>query len=406
MSFPYDSIEKQSKVADFCTMLLEDFRRGDLVDFIESNSDSFFDNVVTVPYKTIQKGAKLVKSFKHFITNPQELRRIQDMASELIQKEKEIKGKLCFSVHPLDFLSSSENTYKWRSCHCLNGDHRAGNLSYMVDDCTFMVYIKGEDDCELPNFGNVRWNSKKWRVLFHGSENILFAGRQYPLLSKVALDFALSEYNLLLLKYRRSLPYSVNSSLYLPWRNTYIDQVEIEDEYCHDIEILIKKYLVYNKELVAISDVVKKGFGALNFNDVLESHCYKYPYYTFPINSFGVPAALIKNPLTIGDSITCLECGNDSITESEYMRCSDCQLEYGEADGEVIIQCDCCGRNIYADDAYVEESTGDKLCVDCVKSECFTCAECEGLYYNNTERNYHSATDDYYCNYCFNGGID
>lgn len=126
---------------------------------------------------------KLVKAFKYFEENPRSLEDIQNYASRIIQEDK-IEGTLCFSVHPLDFLSVSENTYNWRSCHALDGEYRAGNLSYMVDRSTFICYLRGAENQKLPHFPeDVLWNSKKWRMLLYMEDKRrgLMAGRQYPL---------------------------------------------------------------------------------------------------------------------------------------------------------------------------------------------------------------------------------
>ena len=165
-----------------------DYPLADLISFVQLNYDSFFDNLVSVGYTTadgtkIKPGMKLSKAFKFFVDDEDILDNIQTLASRIIQNNV-LSGELCVSVHPLDFLSSSENSYNWRSCHSLNGEYRSGNLSYMVDSTTFIAYIKGKDKHVLPNFPNdVKWNSKKWRTLFFTSENfeVLFAGRQYPL---------------------------------------------------------------------------------------------------------------------------------------------------------------------------------------------------------------------------------
>ena len=83
----------------------------------------------------------------------------------MILQEDKIEGTLCFSVHPLDFLSSSENTYNWRSCHSLDGEFCAGNLSYMADSATMICYLKSDKEEILPRFPeDIPWNNKKWRV--------------------------------------------------------------------------------------------------------------------------------------------------------------------------------------------------------------------------------------------------
>lgn len=67
----------------------------------------------------------------------------------------------------LRFLTSSVNTYNWRSCHALDGEYRAGNLSYMADNVTFMCYIKGEAKLQYPFLPHgISWNSKNGACLY------------------------------------------------------------------------------------------------------------------------------------------------------------------------------------------------------------------------------------------------
>lgn len=146
VEFTLDDTQKKNRAMEFANIVADSFNNSELADFIDNNIDTFFENKVSNnQYQNIPKGMKLLKAFKYFENNKCVLRNIQDMASQIIQEDK-IKGTLCFSVHPLDFLSSSENTYNWRSCHSLDGEFRAGNLSYMVDNVTFMVYLKGVDN--------------------------------------------------------------------------------------------------------------------------------------------------------------------------------------------------------------------------------------------------------------------
>lgn len=181
VSFHLSVDQKRSRVNDFVDRVVNTYGNGRLGDFINDNLDGFFDNQVVKDYENIPRGMKLVKAFKFFEPHSKTtLERLQNEASRIIQEDK-IEGILCLSVHPLDFLSSSENTYNWRSCHALDGEYRAGNLSYMCDESTIMCYLKTEaGDMKLEHFpANVRWNSKKWRMLLHFSENtdMIMAGR-------------------------------------------------------------------------------------------------------------------------------------------------------------------------------------------------------------------------------------
>ena len=136
--------EKSLRVDDFISMVENRWDNYDLSLFIEAQKEGFFSNQVVESYnyngQIIPKGMKLLKAFKFFESNTKVLNDIQSAASMIIQEDK-VEGKLCLSVHPLDFLSSSENTHNWRSCHALDGDYRGGNLSYMVDKSTIMFYL-------------------------------------------------------------------------------------------------------------------------------------------------------------------------------------------------------------------------------------------------------------------------
>ena len=115
-------------------------------EFLLANKSSFFDNKVTVIPDELQSqskiriGDKLIKSLKFFYKDKHELKIVQNLASQFVQKNK-IKGKLFLSIDPIDYLLASENNENWRSCHALDGEYRSGNLSYMLDSSTVIAYV-------------------------------------------------------------------------------------------------------------------------------------------------------------------------------------------------------------------------------------------------------------------------
>ena len=149
MTFSLDAKDKLFRIDVFVDIVNERWNNEDLADFIYYMRDSFFDNITTEDYEykgqIIKKGTKLIRAFKYFEEDKYVLTEIQNHASRIIQEDK-IEGTLCLSVHPLDYLSASENTYNWRSCHALDGDYRSGNLSYMVDNSTILCYLKADND--------------------------------------------------------------------------------------------------------------------------------------------------------------------------------------------------------------------------------------------------------------------
>lgn len=406
VEFTLDMKEKRTKAMEFANCVHDAFNNMELAEFLDQNIDSFFDNKVSHTLgKNIPEGMKLIKAFKFFENDKTALRHIQDMASQLIQEDK-IKGTLCFSVHPLDFLSSSENTYNWRSCHALDGEYRAGNLSYMVDEATFMVYLKGADNTYLPPFNHVKWNSKKWRMLIHASldDEIMFAGRQYPFNSKSGMDIVLNVYNNLR---QQEYSYADHSWFhkYRSWRADYVNgYVPYDGDPLDSIE-LDTKYFVFSGHLIALDEAVKAGYNSLNYNDVLCSTCYTFPYYTV-LNPYGYHNIqnIRNNPIVIGEEVGCLHCGNELITESETMRCSHCELEYGFEENDTYGSCACCGRRIYLDDSVSVGDYGELVCDGCFHSLCFICDDCGGVYYKDHSHfvSIDENEEECYCDHCYN----
>lgn len=348
--------------SEFIEFIEQGFNNYELADFVYANDTSFFENRVTHPYVNEEKGifigsgAKIIKSFKHFEKDQKALEILQNKASQIIQTDK-IEGTLCLSVHPLDFLSSSENTYRWTSCHSLNGDYRAGNLSYMVDNSTVLCYLKGDNDVKIPMFPDtVKWNSKKWRTLLHFSQNkdLILAGRQYPFPSESGLDLILQALSAL---------------------NIFSDSCnwEVNNDF---------KKLVQNTK------------NALNYNDLLESSIYK------DLLSVEITKGE-HSPVVVGEEVYCLHCGKKLVTKTETMRCDECELKYGFEVNESFGVCACCGTRINKDETL--NIGDDYICDTCCKTECFICEDCGNLCYNE-EMCYDTENHKMICKYCYEEG--
>ncbi len=316
---------KQNKINEFCSMLSNTFDDcDDLIRFISFNVDSFFNNILNSDYDIdghhIKAGIKMSKAFKDFVENESDLYFIQTAASQVIQENK-ISGYLCFSVHPLDFLSSSENNYKWRSCHALDGDYRAGNLSYMLDSSTVVCYLCGDKDEILPRFpASVPWNSKKWRMLLFVStnRNALFAGRQYPFFSKTLLE----KVRILFTPYISS----PGCSEWSHWHDDQITRSDFKEWATTDSRSLYHPHIPIRRQISTLNSLIT-DMSHLHFNDLLYSSYYK-PYYCWDHYSM----ALIH--FAIGSPVNCLQCGNEYITKHDLMICEDCFDENEENSSE------------------------------------------------------------------------
>ena len=391
VNFHLDAKTRKTYFNDFVSHVQTVYGNRSLVDFLNANADGFYDNTVQVAYEAedfkIPEGMKIIKAFKFFEKNKQALEDLQNQASQLIQEDL-IEGTLCFSVHPLDFLSISVNTYNWRSCHALDGEFRAGNLSYMCDKSTIVCYLRGADNVNIPMFPpEVKWNSKKWRVLFYLSDgwDMIFASKPYPFISKAGLNIALEHL----------LPALKLEHAYLSdWHSDYLSTFQREN----GTDVWLKSpYVPVARQLIALDEMVLEPENPLHFNDVLRSSTYKKPYYTVKDGLWWYEGNN-KPIFHIGKDIKCLCCGEKRILDSELMACRTCADTYNLYGEEVAI-CDCCGSHVHEDEfVWVQDQI---VCDRCFRNECFMCDCCEEYYFNENKV-YDSDEEEYLCIHCYN----
>lgn len=395
--------ERLDHLVDFIVNVLDNYRHP-LVYFLNSlGTEAFYNNTVEEDYiidpnenKKIQKGSKVVKAFKYFLDDEILLHDLQNKASCLIQENK-IEGYLTFSIHPLDFLSSSENNYNWRSCHALDGEYRAGNLSYMCDTGTMMVYLSPKEHTVLPHFpADVPWNNKKWRMLLHFDNNldVCFAGRQYPFNSPGALDkiYEIFMENLAP-KYTDFFSDMVKTEKWIGWYNDYINTFTRSGG--ENIDIYDGKYFIVNNGLFNKYEVVQDAKDSKHFNDITRSSYYEKPYYMFK-EYYCAPE---KINFTVGAPVKCLRCGEELILGDDTMMCIDCECKYGNSDSDEYRYCSCCGTRFYFEDGYWVGNDDDFVCPACAETETFVCADCGGTYYNS-EKYWSEDLRDYVCGSC------
>ena len=395
IQFHLDPQDRQKRFDDFVYRIYSIYDNKELADFLTNNCDGFYENTVCVPYEKddikIPKGMKLVKAFKFFEKEKSLLEQFQIQASQVIQEDK-IEGKLCFSVHPLDFLSVSVNNYNWRSCHALDGEYCAGNLSYMRDKSTIICYLKGsEEDTNLPMFPlDVPWNSKKWRVLLYLSDkwDMIMAGRQYPFASENGLDIALT----FLLD---ALKMNAAMGDFTSWRCDYVSGYTTKSGKERELSAL---YIPIRGRLYDFANIVEDLPNSLQFNDLLHSSTYHEPYYSIK-HDYGWMFSEPSIPkISVGGEVQCLCCNHRRIQDHDMMVCRTCADHYDlYNNGENHPTCDCCGSRIYDDDWYDVE--GETLCRNCYERECFVCASCECDCFND-DKHYDRANDEYICTRC------
>lgn len=395
VSFELGSREKSLRLDDFIGVLENRYENYDLAEFVRANREGFFSNQVVEPYTTskgdtIPKGMKLLRAFKFFESDANALEAEQNAASMIIQEDK-IEGTLCLSVHPLDFLSTSENTHNWRSCHALDGEYRSGNLSHMIDHSTFICYLKSSKDEKLPNFPpDVPWNSKKWRVLFYMSDrwDMIFAGRQYPFCTETGLDFV-----------KNKVFPRANLGDFSSWIDKKYCGFKDKDVYSN----FSHSYVPVVDGLVALDELVINEPGSLQFNDVLSSSCYDALYAYKKVECFGGYKYAPMHKFTrfhIGGKCNCTRCGKYPIEITSSFMCNDCELEYGDSEDDMFAYCPCCGSRYYYDDGVWVEGDEECVCPSCADRETTIC-DCCGTRHYTSAMVYSRKHNKYLCPECW-----
>ena len=398
VTFDLDKDEKKSRIIEFIDVVADRYNNPDLADFLEWASISeIFNNKLERDYwldgaNKIPAGTKIIRAFKYFEENETLLRELQDRLSMILQEDK-VTGKLCFSVHPLDFLSASENNYHWRSCHALDGDYRAGNLSYMLDKSTIMCYLKKPGEVvKLPNFPeDVMWNSKKWRMWIYLSDkwDSMFAGRQYPFFSMSALGLV-QKYLLMSLK---QSPFKWSG-----WHKDYIASFKRENDTTYGSESDLEgRHIAMAYNVYKMKDLVTDCENPLHFNDLLESSFY-IPYYCW---TRGASRPNIH--FSIGNKVPCLHCnGEHNVQRSNSMVCDPCELTFGEEENDYFGYCDCCDSRQIRDNLIWLESTDQLICQDCYQELVDRCDKC-GFEWYRTSLTFDKESNQWICPWCAEG---
>ena len=142
----------------------------------------------------IQKGCKPMKIIKKLFAAMgyedsvyEDLRLFQSQ----VLNQKQLRGTLCLSIHPLDFMTMSDNNEDWSSCMSWddNGCYRIGTVEMMNSPYVVVAYLKS--DSHTYRIGNLEWNSKKWRCLYIIDANrVITSIKGYPYYNESLLEAA------------------------------------------------------------------------------------------------------------------------------------------------------------------------------------------------------------------------
>lgn len=322
------------------------------------------------PIKAIQAVLKYFDCFSEDEELWEAFKEFENKYSMILNTSK-IKCNICFSIHPLDFMTSSDNANNWSSCMNWTdedggGCYHEGTIEMMNSNNVICVYLDSSTpyifnpdmDSNNPSIENYTWNNKKWRQYFYCTKEIILGGKAYPYTADDVTKFALQTLRELAEK---------------NWHHTY----EFGPERYQDMRhIFSKGRIEKNRNWIAAGNTTKhniifdtKGM----YNDMLNDNDYPYLCIRNKVKKNIIISCSGKAP--------CPRCMNPIIEES-----CDCYSDYGDYNdrydntGSSVCsnclrecRCESCGRtggHLYA------LSNGERWCGQCIERRLRICPDC------------------------------
>lgn len=259
-----------------------------------------------------------------------------------ITEVRKSKIKFTLSIHPLDYMTMSDNVNGWESCMNWTqgpGSYRAGTIEMMNSPLVVVAYITTKP--YYPANTSIEWTSKSWRELIIVHPNTICSVKSYPYYN-IAFDKALVNWLADLVeektewRYNRKQPQeSLENSSYI---GAWQDKEDEENRFILDFE----------------TNEMYNDFGNTENYGIFSVNPPDNKYNMFTINYSGL--------------MTCMCCGGKDYwdDDTEAVVCEECDPpEY----------CYCCGERVNASNAI--EVDGELVCEDCYHDlpRCMCCED-------------------------------
>ena len=264
-----------------------------------------------------------------------------------ITEIRKSKIKFTLSIHPLDYMTMSDNANGWESCMNWTqgpGSYRAGTIEMMNSPVVVVAYITTKP--YYPANTSIEWTSKSWRELIIVHPNTICSVKSYPYYN-ISFDKALVNWLADLVEEKTE------------WRyNRKKPQESLES--CSDIKAWQDKEDKDNYFLLHFgTNEMYNDFGNTDNYGIFSINPPDNKYHTSTINYSGL--------------MTCMCCGESNYysDDTEAVICEDC---------EPSTYCYCCGERVNANDAI--EVDGEWVCEDCY-NDLHRCMCCEDAHFED-----------------------
>ena len=288
-----------------------------------------------------------------------ELNKLIDIVS-IARSSANTEFDLCLSIHPLDYMTMSDNDMGWSSCMCWRdhtGDYRQGTVECLNSPTVVIAYIREKNDMRL-DF-DTTWANKSWRQLFLIDKGAIVAVKGYPFQNESVVEVVL-DWLRELARNNWGVEYNFNGYIThngdnLNRRNdgtiySFEDPEDINSHIAPDLSVHWDYMYddlgtLSNHRVYANTEYIK--------NDILAARARGNKYAdTYTITASG--------------PCECMWCGGtltwDDVSEDEansMVFCTDCSPL------ENVSRCDYCGERFHDDDLIYVEDLDTYLCQEC-----------------------------------------
>lgn len=227
-----------------------------------------------------------------------------------------MKGDLCLSIHPLDYITASDNNYGWDSCmawmsgdnHNL-GEYRLGTVEMMNSPIVVVAYLEGKTPF-YPVRDSRTWSNKKWREFFIVDRNIISSIRGYP--------YAAIDLEQIIIKKLAAMAESIGYPKYQEEVQSSTNVTIGEHKVCFVTDNMYNDAMVWEKQAICSSDPIFETFDMDN-----DEYVINYSGVPLCINC-GRPFQRLSDE---ADKVNCEECEGGT-------RCAECHALICEDDGD------------------------------------------------------------------------
>jgi len=316
-----------------------------------------FSNGKTVTLSHKAKTMKLLGKVSKELGLEEKFERFR-LAHSLYLNQKKLKGTLCLSIHPLDYITMSDNANDWSSCMSWqeDGDYRGGTIEMMNSPCVVVAYLKSHDKKLM--WDNQEWNSKLWRSLIIVHPDVITTVKGYPYQHQEIAQ-------------------------------TCVDW--LRDLVMARLEDLGPDWNVFHSECIKIPSYSNFDFNGRTYH--IEFCCHRMYNDFGSVEHYGYLAKGADYRLCINYSgpDECIICGETGVdfADSNFVVCYDCC----DADHYHYIECSECYNSTHPDDIYWVED--NPLCPYCFDNYANVCQLSDDYYFtDNMATVYLARVDD------------